>query len=525
MNEFISRYSDHLSGTLTGFDRLVFRGQLPLIHDAAMKGYLWASKIAWKDYAIHVAEISKQVKEAALHAVDICGRPVRYLTSASESKEQMARSIALQDNIRQGPICAFSAVEPGLTWRVAGDRKAMKLRLHKTMRPCLFVYHYWMDATFGFMSARLQTWFPFTIYVYINGREWLARQMDQSGLQYRRADNCFPFIEDFVRAQALMDEQLRTDWTTVLNACALRVHPLFPKLFTHYPVDYYWTAFQSEWAMDLVFGDAGQLRHLYPQLIHLGMLELSSPDVMRFMGKKVTRSGKAAGPSHEIITDMKARTEGVRIKHRLGKNSIKLYDKAYTDCGAVLRPEVTINDPLPFRVFRHKAGDPEDAPLQWRTMRAGIADLHRRAEVSQKALDRYCDALARVDDSTTLRELTQSIERRVRWNGQPVRALHPFDASDLVLLRAVNRGEFTINGLRNRDLQALLYCAPPRDSKEAKQRSAAISRKLRLLRAHSIIRKLPGTHRYQVTPQGRLILNAVLSAERTTTQQLTAIAA
>ncbi|HJU61999.1 MAG TPA: hypothetical protein VJ864_08130 [Candidatus Binatia bacterium] len=334
MNEFISRYREHLSGTLAGFDRLVFRGQLSLIHDAGMKGYLWASQVAWKDYAAHVAEVSKQVKESALEVISHYGRPVRYLSSARESKEKMARAIAQQDGISQGPVCAFSAVEPCLTWRVVGDHDSKRLRLQRAMRQCLFVYHYWIDATFGFMSARLQTWFPFTVYVFINGREWLARQMDHAGIDYRRADNCFPFIADFARAQALMDQQLTTDWTSALNACALRIHPLFPKLFVHYPVDYYWTTFQSEWAMDLVFRDARQLKHLYPQLIHLGMVGLSSPEVMRFMDKKVTRSGKSAGPSHEIVTDLKTRTEGVRIKHRLGKNSIKLYDKAYADCGA-----------------------------------------------------------------------------------------------------------------------------------------------------------------------------------------------
>lgn len=525
MNEFISRYREHLSGTLCGFDRLVFRGQLSLIHDAGMKGYLWANKIAWKDYSAHVAEVSKQVKEAALDVVRDCGRPVRYLTSARESKEGMARDLARQDAISQGTICAFSAVEPCLSWRIIGDHESKKLRLLRSMRQCLFVYHYWMDATFGFMSARLQTWFPFTLSVFMNGREWLARQMDQAGIAYRRADNCFPFIADFPRAQALMDQQLTTDWASALNACVRRIHPLFPKLFVHYPVDYYWTAFQSEWAMDLVFRDAGHLKRLYPQLIHLGMVGFSSPDVMRFMDKKVTRSGKSAGPSHEIITDLKTRTEGVRIKHRLGRNSIKLYDKAYTECGAVLRPEVTINDPGQFHVFRHKAGEADDAPRKWRAMRAGIADLHGRAEVSQKALDRYCTALARVDDTTTLRQLTESIEKRVSWNGKRVRALHPFDPVDLELLRAVNHGQFTINGLRNRDLQALLYPAPAADKTAARKRSAAVSRKLRLLRAHGIIQKLPHTHRYQVTEQGRLILNAVLSAERTTTQQLTTLAA
>jgi hypothetical protein len=130
-----------------------------------------------------------------------------------------------------------------------------------------------------------------------------------------------------------------------------------------------------------------------------------------------------------------------------------------------------------------------------------------------------------VDDSTTLRELTAPVEKRVRRHGRPVRALHPFESDDLALLTAVNRGEFTINGLRNRDLQSLLFSGPAATKEEARRRSAAVSRKLRLLRAHGVIQKLPHTQRYQVTANGRLPLNAILSAQRTTTQQLTTLAA
>lgn len=526
MNEFISRYNDQLSGVITGFDRLVFRGNLALNHETGMKGYLWANGIAWKDYAAHVGEVSQRVKQASLAPMEAANRPVRYLNSGKESKEEMARAIARQDGIVEGPVCAFTAVEPCLSWRVSGNRQTQKLQLLRSMRQCLFVYHYWIDAVFGFMSARVQTWFPFALYVYMNGRERLARQMDQAGLRYQRCDNCFPWIEDFPRAQTLMDEQLKTDWTAALDACAARTHPLLAPLCANYPMRYYWTSFQSEWAMDIVFRDPAQLRHLYPQLIHLGMISLSSPDVMRFMDKKVSEKGKTCGPAmHEVVSDVKVRSEGVRIKHRLGKNSIKLYDKAYSDAGAVLRPELTLNAPGQFRVFRHRTGQDEDRPMQWRPLRAGIADLQRRAEVSQKALDRYCTALARVDDTTTLRELAAAVEKRVRWHGRPVRALHPFEAGDLALLTAVNRGEFTINGLRNRDLQSLLFVGPPTTKAEARRRSAAVSRKLRLLRAHGIIQKLPHTHRYQVTANGRLLLNAVLSAQRTTTQQLTTLAA
>jgi hypothetical protein len=525
MNEFIARYNDQISGVITGFDRLVFRGNLSLNHEAGMKGYLFAKGVAWKDYAQHVEEVSQRVKRASLASMEACQRPVQYLRGAKQSKEEMARAIALEDGISKGPVCAFSAVEPCFSWRIVGNRQTQKLQLLRSMRQCLFVYHYWIDPVFGFMSARLQTWFPFALYVYMNGREWLARQMDQAGLKYRRHNNCFSWIEDFAHAQRLMNEQLKTDWSGALDACALRIHPLFPELFANYPMSYYWTVFQSEWAMDIVFGDPEQLRRLYPQLIHLGIVNFSSTDVMRFMDKKVSRKGNVSGPNtHEVITDLKLRREGVRIKHRLGKNSIKLYDKAYSQWGAVLRPEVTLNAPAQFRVFRYKAGQ-DEGPMQWRPLRAGIADLHRRAEVSQKALDRYCTALARVDDTTTLRELTASIEQRVRWNGRSIRALHPFESADLALLEAVNRGEFTINGLRNRDLQTLLYPAAPQSQAEVRRRSAAISRKLRLLRAHGVIQKLPHTHRYQVSDHGRLVLNAVLSAQRTTAHQLTTLAA
>jgi hypothetical protein len=130
-----------------------------------------------------------------------------------------------------------------------------------------------------------------------------------------------------------------------------------------------------------------------------------------------------------------------------------------------------------------------------------------------------------VDDSTTLEQLTAAIERRVRWHGHSMRALHPFDPQDHALLEAADRGEFTLIGLRNRDLQERLYATPAKTKLERRRRSAAISRKLRLLRAHGLIHKLPHAHRYQVSHNGRLILNAILSAHCATIRQFMAPAA
>jgi len=100
-----------------------------------------------------------------------------------------------------------------------------------------------------------------------------------------------------------------------------------------------------------------------------------------------------------------------------------------------------------------------------------------------------------------------------------VRALCPW-GKDKDLLAAVNHGEFLINGFRNRDLQAPLYANPAESPAERRRRSSAISRKLRLLRAHGLIQKVSHTLRYHVTEAGRAILIAVLTTARTSVHQL-----
>ena len=151
---------------------------------------------------------------------------------------------------------------------------------------------------------------------------------------------------------------------------------------------YYWTSVDSEWALDLMFRDRERLRRLAPRLMHLGIVSLSSADVLRFMGKKVSRTGTALGGSElPISSDLKVRSNGARVKHRLGPNSLKLYDKAYDELGAVLRSEITISVPKYFKVFR-RTDDPESL-FAYRPLRQSTADVHLRADLSQKVLDRY----------------------------------------------------------------------------------------------------------------------------------------
>src|SRR6202521_1568114 len=100
MNEFTARYAASIAGTLSGFDRLVFRGSLRKIcYPFGMEGYLWANQVPLTGFGSHVNAISGRVKEAALRCVAEAGRSVRYLQSSKDDKEAIARSIAREQKI------------------------------------------------------------------------------------------------------------------------------------------------------------------------------------------------------------------------------------------------------------------------------------------------------------------------------------------------------------------------------------------------------------------------------------------
>lgn len=512
MDQFIARHQQKIAGTLSGFDRLVFRGTLRVLYfvDGMMQYLRSAGGILLKEFGAHAEQVSTRVKAASVAKAEQEGRPIVYLASSGINKEEKAREIAERDGIDSGLICVLKTLEPCVSYEIYRNAEKRTIELAQRRRRCLHLYHYWIDPVFGFMSARLQTWFPFAIQVCLNGREWLSRQMDRGGLGYRRDDNCFPHLDDFSRAQRLADEQLKTEWAKQLDQVARQLNPLHDEIFRNFRVNYYWSAYQTEWATDVVFGN-NELQRFFPMMVRHGVLRFDSAQVMRFLHER--RQGRA----DRITSDLRERSEGVRLKHWHNLNSIKIYDKAD---GCVLRVETTINDAKDFRVYRPKEGD-GGGPKEWRQLRKGVADLYRRAEVSQKANERYLNALAAAEDGTRLEELLQPVLQRVCYKGKPVRALDPF-GGDLELLRAAGRGEFAINGFRNRDLQMLLFASPRATANKENQRrrSAAISRKLRLLRAHGLIAKVAHTHRYHLTEMGMHLVTAILAARQTPVSRL-----
>jgi hypothetical protein len=233
MQGFIQRPAANVIGVLSGFDRVRLRGTLRWLSNLrGMYGFLQASRVLLKDFTRYAKGITEQIRQRTIADANQADRPVSYLTSSQESKEEIARRIAQRDGVREGLICVLTCVEPCLYYRIGPNRERKRLELRYTSGKCLHQDHYFQHRQLGFMHTRLQTWFPFTLHVCLNGREWLARQMDAAGLGYVRRDNCFTALEDAEQARQLLDNQLRVNWQSLMNRLTRQVHPLHQTLFS-----------------------------------------------------------------------------------------------------------------------------------------------------------------------------------------------------------------------------------------------------------------------------------------------------
>jgi len=501
MERFLERHHSRVTGVLTGFDRVLFRGTLRSIsYLDGLQGFLKYHGILYKDFGRVAQDLSQSLKDRAMKIVEQSGRPYIYLESATQSKEMIAQDIAHRDRVTEGLICVLGCVEPCQSFSIHKDAQTKTLKLVPAKRKCLHYYFYYLDRQFGLMHVRLESWLPFSIQVYVNGREYLARRLEKAGIGFEKHDNCFSRIDDVRRAQEMLDDLVSREWERFLNALARRVNPLSDADSGWELRGYYWTIRQSEVATDVMFQGAAALEAIYPRLVKHAIEEFRCKDVLRFPGRRLTtaKTEGVTGESRELA-------EGVRIKHRVGENSIKMYDKQ----GSVLRIETTINNPRPFRAAREMIREGRPC-LEWLPMRKGLADLARRVEISRAANQRYLEALAVVGEPSPTKEVLDPLSQRVRKEGRPYRALRPIAPEDNDLFAAVMRGEHLLDGFRNLDIREAI--APGVKPRSARGRAVAgrVTRYLRLLRAHGLIRKVPRTQRDRITPKGHHAMTTAL---------------
>lgn len=511
-------YQDKIIGAIRGLDRIRFRGTVRLLaNQSGLRRFMSFTNVLLKNFSGWVEGLTATVRQSCQAQADALGIETQYLRRAGIDKEKLAREIAQTKGITEGSICMLSAVEPCIAPMIRGNRAEKTLELVMTQRKCVFVYHYFNDPVLGFGHVRIQSWVPFNVFICLNGRHWLERQLQRTGIDYHKDGNGFPWIEDTAVAQSLLDQQLKTDWVPLLNGLALNSCPGLSTIFGPWEPRYYWSADETEWATDILFQSQRDLDALYPSLVHHAMRVSDSPTVLRYFGKR----GKRGSAPEEVMSHYRRRYEGIRVKHWKNQNSIKMYNKS----GTILRIETTINHTRDFKVFRHP-NDDLHRDASWQKMRKGVSDLYRRCQVSDQCNERYADALASAQVEEKLKELVSPACNRIQRRGKRYRGLNPWQKQDYTMLLFLVRGENAISGFRNKDLRKWLYPASERlGEQEQKKYSGRTTRLIKLLRVHGLVKKVARENRYMLTAKGRNFASAVLTASAVDIKELTEMAA
>jgi hypothetical protein len=511
MNRLIERFSDVVKGSISGFDRIVFKGCiLPLMSASEVMKFCGSKGVLNKDYKSWVMAQTKKIVDAAHeYSQKHTNSAIIHLASWKIRKEELARKRQQDTGITSGLIGIWSCLETGWSYRAHFCGKTGYPILRPYQAQFKHLYFYFDDPQFGFMNIRLQTWFPYHIQICLNGREWLRRSLERQKIDFVAQGNKFLAIADYERAQQFLDKQRHTRFPEVLSGFLPVVFPAMKEILGPH-LSYYWTMWQSEWATDLVFSSPGELSQVMDTLLRHAHITGTSTRVLRYLDRPLTKEGTPYKRSAEqIVTRMTDFNEGVRVRHWCSRNSVKVYNQQN-----ILRIETTINDPAQFKVFRHKQGQDKNEPKQRLVMRKGVADCAQRAVISQDINNRFADNLALLQDHTPARNSFDEVVRHIRKKGKRYRALDP-TGKDRELLLAISDPAYCVAGLTNSELREKLAGSPFLGTRTQKQSSAKISRHLRLLREHGLIKKLPRQNRYQVTLKGvRLttLLNVILDA-------------
>jgi hypothetical protein len=497
MTSLTERYADKIVGTLSCYDRVIIQGTLAGVGYApGMTGYLKNKGVRVFDFAKVAEPITDAVRENAECIAAEHGMQIEFIRKAKKlRKEDRIAAILSERGDHPGLVHIFSAMESCSTFEPWYDKKKQKALLRRDSGRCLHYYFYFIDPELGLCYVRVPTWARFRLQVYFNGHNWLGHELEDRNIGFKMADNAFLHIDDFAAAQRLSDAFDVRPLQRALDRFAAVFCPAPMKEFRS---QYRWSLMQVEYATDIVFKDRSDLASIYSAIVRTALQAVKVEDVAGFLGRKLT-----AAFSGEIGTDFKTRVYGTRLKHYMGPNSIKIYDKF----GSVLRIETTSNKVSSFRHYRrvHKKDGQirfELAPLQM-SIYSLNPDLR---QLLSAANQRYLAFISALDLPVAGIKALNKISEPVRDQDRPYRGFNLFFGSDQLLFETLARGEFAIGGFRNRDLRVHLPgTATPQ-----------ISRCLKRLRLHGIVKKQPGTFKYHLTGLGRSIIVGALALKETT---------
>jgi len=497
MGSLLERYHDQIAGVLSCWDRVVIRGTLPgLSYADGMTSFLNSRHVRIFDYPRFAQPLRGELRENAERLAREAGIEIEFVRKSKARKETRIKQVLEQRGEHPGLVHILSAMEACPSYRPWHDKKTHKSFLKPTGGKCLHYYFYFIDEQLGLCYLRVPTWCPFGLQFYFNGHSWLARQLDKAGIGYKLLDNAFVQSDDFEAAQRIADGLSIRALHHALDRFARRYCPVFRQ----FGVGYHWSLMQVEYATDIVFRRQSDLAPIYEAVTRTAVHAVKAEQVATFLGRKLT-----ANYRDEVGNDFSTRIEGTRIRHHMGAASIKMYDKF----GLVLRIETTANDVSFFK--HHRKVEQRDGTTVYKLapLKKSIYSLGDLQQLLLAANRRYLDFISAIDDPSRGNKLLDKICETKLDKYRAYKGFNFFTAQDQRVFEILLRGEHNIHGLRNADLRRRLPL-----------NTGQVSRLLKRLRVHGLIKRIGRTYKYYLTALGRRALLAGLQVRQALAPQL-----
>ena len=467
---------DHVTLELESIDRMYLNGfvpgvQTPLGFIGFTKRQLGmpipstAAVVGMRDS--FVKEIDAFVEREGIEVVEF---------AKGQRKDDIAQERLARFDGREGVLFVGKAQEKANVFRTAKRRTSSGKTYPWVYRGTAMPNHYYfylVDEDFGPLFIKFCSYFPYAVKMCINGHEWVQRQLTKEGIAFERLDNGIASCDDPRRLQELCNTLDEVKIEAVFRKWLARLpHPWAPQ---HRAAGYRYqlSILQVELALTQVLDRPLAGRQLFEEIIR-DHLDLGRPSqVQLIFGRRVT--ARTPGRFRTMVV-----TEGVFPCLNVHYKWSRI--KQYLKLGRALRTELVINNTRDFGIGRM------------------LHNLPALRQVGFQANRRLLSVETISHDCFIGDEVFAAMSRPATCDGQRGAALRFGDPRVMALMSALCVFLNLPDGFRNRNLRAnvahLLGLDP------ATYKPGKMTYDLRRLRLHGLIRRVPGSHRYQITRLG-----------------------
>jgi hypothetical protein len=470
------------------FDRVVLTGTISQIaHPAAMQAQLYKQRVRNFDIAKHARPLTDLIHKNARELAKKNAVQIQFIRGRQHRKEDLVEAVLARRGRHPGLVHIIETQEKSVTYKACKhDNGKSALRFAHTQ--CAVYYFYLIDEDYGLMHVRVPTWLPCTMQVYFNMHNHLAGRLRRENIAFETSDNCFTHIKRWERAQKLAG---RFDVDKLQRALDTLAQTYCP-VVKHYSQGVYWSIKQIEYALDIAFKSPGQLAAIYEETSRQAVLAVKAPDIARFWERKII---------NEATSNHKTLVQATRIKHTIGKQTLKMYDKR----GRVLRIEATSNDISFFKHYRKVVGRDKREHYKNAALRKTIHSLGDLGSLMRAVCERYLGFIGQLESNAEGAGELDKVSEPVRdGQNRSLRGFNVFLKEDRRVLEAIVAGEHQIHGMANKTLRTRL----------GDKSSAQVARILRRLRKHGLVKKVRGSYRYYMTKRGGRLLVAAIKLRR-----------